>query len=255
MTQTFIEDPPYLQRSVAAAHGLLGPRIHGPLARHPAGGARQGPAGRLARGGVDPLDAHHLLRWRWWPSSSRELVTDEPIVNLRILGDRNFATGTVLITAMGVVLYGTTALLPLFLQTLLGYPALEAGLATSPRGLGALLSAIVVGRLVGVLDARLLVAVGFGFLGPVRGLALAAHLRRGVVEHRVRDVPERARQPAHLHRALHHVLRHPAPGADGRRHRDLQPDAQPGRQRRHLGGHHAALPARAGAPERASWRG
>jgi DHA2 family multidrug resistance protein len=65
---------------------------------------------------------------------------------------------------MGVVLYATTALLPLFLQTLLGYPALEAGLATSPRGLGALLSAIVVGRLVGVLDARLLVAVGFGLL-------------------------------------------------------------------------------------------
>jgi DHA2 family multidrug resistance protein len=95
----------------------------------------------------------------------RELTTDEPIVNLRILGDRNFALGTILITMMGVVLYGTTALLPLFLQTLLGYPALEAGLATSPRGLGALLSAIVVGRLVGVLDGRILVAAGFGFLG------------------------------------------------------------------------------------------
>ncbi len=94
----------------------------------------------------------------------RELITDEPIVNLRILGDRNFAIGTMLITAMGITLYSTTALLPLFLQTLLGYPALEAGLAISPRGLGALLSAMVVGRLVGVIDARVLVAGGFAFL-------------------------------------------------------------------------------------------
>ena len=45
-------------------------------------------------------------------------------------------------TAMSIVLYTSPALLPLFLQTLLGYPALEAGLAISPRGLGALLSAI-----------------------------------------------------------------------------------------------------------------
>ena len=50
---------------------------------------------------------------------------------------------------MGIVLYATTALLPLFLQTLLGYPALEAGLAISPRGLGALLAAIASGRLIG----------------------------------------------------------------------------------------------------------
>src|SRR6266853_1534658 len=104
MTQAFIEDPPYLQRSV-------------------------------------------LRRMDYWG-----------------LGFMALWLATLLITVMGVVLYGTTALLPLFLQTLLGYPALEAGLATSPRGLGALLSAIVVGRLVGVLDARLLVAAGFGFL-------------------------------------------------------------------------------------------
>jgi DHA2 family multidrug resistance protein len=94
----------------------------------------------------------------------RELVTDEPIVNLHILEDRNFAIGTLLITAMGITLYSTTALLPLFLQTLLGYPALEAGLAISPRGFGALLSAVVVGRLVGVIDARVLVGGGFAFL-------------------------------------------------------------------------------------------
>jgi DHA2 family multidrug resistance protein len=94
----------------------------------------------------------------------RELRADSPIVNLHVLGNRNFALGTLLITAMGMVLYATTALLPLFLQTLLGYPALEAGLAISPRGVGALLAASVVGRLVGLIDSRVMIGAGFGLL-------------------------------------------------------------------------------------------
>lgn len=93
-----------------------------------------------------------------------ELREREPIVQLRILWNRNFFVGTALITAMGVVLYGTTALLPLFLQTLLGYPALKSGLAVSPRGLGSIISMIVVGRLVGRVDARYLIAFGFAVL-------------------------------------------------------------------------------------------
>ena len=94
-----------------------------------------------------------------------ELRSKEPIVNLRVLGNRNFAVGVVLITAMGVVLYGTIALLPLFLQTLMGYPALQSGLAVSPRGIGAVVSMIVVGRLVGKVDGRLLVMFGFIVVG------------------------------------------------------------------------------------------
>lgn len=94
-----------------------------------------------------------------------ELRTKEPIVNLRVLGNRNFAVGVVLITAMGVVLYGTIALLPLFLQTLMGYPALQSGLAVSPRGIGAVVSMILVGRLVGKVDGRYLVMLGFIVVG------------------------------------------------------------------------------------------
>ena len=163
MTEAFIEDPPYLRRTVLRRMDYWG---LGFMALWLASLQVV-----LDKGQQDDWLAAEWIRWTLTISCIamvafivRELQTDEPIVNLRILGDRNFATGTVLITAMGVVLYGTTALLPLFLQTLLGYPALEAGLATSPRGLGALLSAIVVGRLVGVLDARLLIAAGFGFL-------------------------------------------------------------------------------------------
>jgi DHA2 family multidrug resistance protein len=94
-----------------------------------------------------------------------ELRSKEPIVNLRVLSNRNFAVGTALIAAMGIVLYGTIALLPLFLQTLLGYPALESGLAVSPRGIGAVISMIVVGRLVGKIDGRYLIMFGFGLIG------------------------------------------------------------------------------------------
>jgi DHA2 family multidrug resistance protein len=94
-----------------------------------------------------------------------ELRTKEPIVNLRVLKNRNFAVGTALIAAMGVVLYGTTALLPLFLQTLLGYPALQSGLAVSPRGIGAVISMILVGRLIGKVDGRYLIVIGFGIVG------------------------------------------------------------------------------------------
>jgi MFS transporter, DHA2 family, multidrug resistance protein len=94
-----------------------------------------------------------------------ELRTKEPIVNLRVLANRNFAVGTALIASVGIVLYGTTALLPLFLQTLLGYPALQSGLAVSPRGIGAVVSMILVGRLVGKVDGRYLIMFGFCIVG------------------------------------------------------------------------------------------
>src|SRR5947209_2345047 len=93
-----------------------------------------------------------------------ELRSKEPIVNLRILKNRNFAVGTLLITLMGVVLYGSIALLPLFLQTLLGYPATASGMAVSPRGFGSILSMLVVGRLVGRVDGRYLIMFGFSVL-------------------------------------------------------------------------------------------
>ena len=93
-----------------------------------------------------------------------ELRSKEPIVNLRILANRNFAVGTALMTVLGIVLYGTIALLPLFLQTLLGYPALQSGLAVSPRGIGSIASMIIVGRLIGKVNGRYLLLFGFCLL-------------------------------------------------------------------------------------------
>lgn len=95
----------------------------------------------------------------------REFTVREPIVQLRVLGDRNFSVGTLITGLYGFVLYGVTAMLPLFLQTLMGYPALDSGLAVSPRGIGSMLSMVVVGNLVNYVDGRLLLACGFGILG------------------------------------------------------------------------------------------
>jgi DHA2 family multidrug resistance protein len=90
-----------------------------------------------------------------------ELRVKDPIVDLRVMKNRNFAVGTILIGVVGVVLYGTTALLPLFLQTLLGYPALQSGLAVSPRGFGSIIAMIIVARIVAKVDARYLITLGF----------------------------------------------------------------------------------------------
>ena len=90
----------------------------------------------------------------------RELAARSPIVNLRVLMKRNLAIGTFLIGLLGVIIYGTTALLPLFLQALIGYSAYQSGMAVAPRGIGAILSMILAAWLVGHVDERALIAIG-----------------------------------------------------------------------------------------------
>ena len=94
----------------------------------------------------------------------REFRAAHPVVDLRVLGNRNFSTGLALITLVGIVLYGTTAAIPIFLQTLMGYTALDSGLALSPRGLAAFVSTLVVGRLVGRVRSRYLLITGFSLV-------------------------------------------------------------------------------------------
>jgi DHA2 family multidrug resistance protein len=93
-----------------------------------------------------------------------EFRVKDPLVNLRILRSRNFATGLMLMTVIGIILYGTTAELPLFLQTLMGYPALQSGLTMSPRGVAAFVVTLFVGRLVGRIPLRWLLGFGFSML-------------------------------------------------------------------------------------------
>jgi DHA2 family multidrug resistance protein len=94
----------------------------------------------------------------------RELRTRHPIVDLRVLKNRNFSVGLTLITMVGAVLYGTTAALPIFLQTLMGYSALQSGLALTPRGIAAFFTTIFVGRIVDKVRKRWLLLIGFSLL-------------------------------------------------------------------------------------------
>jgi DHA2 family multidrug resistance protein len=90
----------------------------------------------------------------------RELKMKHPIVDLRALVDRSFSTGVFLISLLGFVLYASLVLLPIYLQTLLGYPAYDAGLALSPRGIGSLCTTPLAGYLTGKTDPRRLLVVG-----------------------------------------------------------------------------------------------
>jgi len=91
----------------------------------------------------------------------REWVHKHPLVNLRVFRHRNFALGCLLIGIFGAAIYGTVTLLPLFYQELLGYTALQAGLAVSPRGFGAILAMPMIGYMTAKIDNRWLIAFGF----------------------------------------------------------------------------------------------
>jgi MFS transporter, DHA2 family, multidrug resistance protein len=83
-------------------------------------------------------------------------------VDRDLLKDRNFVTGLFFGFMVGTILYGTMALLPMFLQSLMDYPVVYTGMVTAPRGVGTMLAMIIVGRLVNRIDVRAIMAVGFG---------------------------------------------------------------------------------------------
>ncbi len=90
----------------------------------------------------------------------RELRTRDPVVDLRALANRSFSAGVFLIGILGFVLYASLVLLPIYLQTLLGYPAYDAGLALSPRGIGSLATTPLAGYLTSKTDPRRLLVFG-----------------------------------------------------------------------------------------------
>ena len=89
-----------------------------------------------------------------------ELRTKDPVVDFKMLKDRNFAIATTAMFFLGFVLYASTMLIPEMLQELLGYPAEMAGLALSPGGALIMLTMPLVGFLVSKVDTRYLIAFG-----------------------------------------------------------------------------------------------
>ncbi len=89
-----------------------------------------------------------------------ELHHKDPIVQLRMLKNRNFALATAMMYLLGFVLYGSTMLMPVLLQTLLGYPALLSGLVLSPGGLLVLVALPIVGFMMNKTQPRFLIVFG-----------------------------------------------------------------------------------------------
>jgi DHA2 family multidrug resistance protein len=81
-------------------------------------------------------------------------------VNPRLFLDRNFSVGVLFIFIVGITYLASLALLTPYLQTLMGYPVVTAGIVMGPRGLGTMLCMFLVGRLVGRIDIRLLLMTG-----------------------------------------------------------------------------------------------
>jgi MFS transporter, DHA2 family, multidrug resistance protein len=91
----------------------------------------------------------------------RELKAEKPMVDLRLFKVRTFALGSGLVLLTSVLIYGVGLLTPQFLQMLVGYSATAAGIATSPLGLGAAASMVIVGIVVRRIDPRAIAVFGF----------------------------------------------------------------------------------------------
>ncbi len=178
MAEWLVEDPPYIQRNAKATIDYIGFALLTVW---------------LATLQV-LLDKGQEADWfgaewvRWFTAISLlsfagfiywEFKTQHPLVDLRVFQYRNFTVGLILMTTLGAILYGTTAQIPLFLQTLMGYPALQSGYALSPRGIAAFFTTIVVGRLVGKISGKWMLLCGFTLLAVSSFMLAGVNLQVG----------------------------------------------------------------------------
>jgi DHA2 family multidrug resistance protein len=91
---------------------------------------------------------------------AHSLTTDRPFVRFELFKDRNFVSGCVFMVVIGLVLFGTMALVTPFMQNLLGYPILTAGFLLGSRGVGTLLTMMMVPRLMAWTEPRNLILAG-----------------------------------------------------------------------------------------------
>ena len=121
-----------------------------------------------------------------------ELSQKEPVVDFRMLKDRNFAIATGAMFLLGFVLYSSTAMLPIYLQTLMGYNATLSGQVISPGGIAIILMMPIVGRLVGKVDPRWLVICGLSVssigLFQMAGFNLNIDYRTAVIARIVQSI-------------------------------------------------------------------
>jgi DHA2 family multidrug resistance protein len=87
-------------------------------------------------------------------------TTERPFIDPRIFRDRNFIVGLFFIFIVGIILLASLALLTPYLQNLMNYPVLTAGMVLAPRGIGTMVAMMIVGRIINRVDPRMLVLFG-----------------------------------------------------------------------------------------------
>ncbi len=95
----------------------------------------------------------------------RELESSAPLINLRLFKDRNFLIGTILSASVNMLVFSSIVLVPQFLQNMMGYTAILSGYALAPRIISCVIMMIVINPLMKLFDNRILIAIGFFFLG------------------------------------------------------------------------------------------
>ncbi len=88
------------------------------------------------------------------------LTSERPFIEPKMFADRNFTVGLIFIFTVGIILLATLALLTPYLQNLMGYPVITAGLVLAPRGIGTMIAMMIVGRVINRVDPRGLVILG-----------------------------------------------------------------------------------------------
>ena len=98
----------------------------------------------------------------FWVFFVHTLTANHPFVTPSLFKDRNFVAGLIFIFIISIILYATLALLPPLMQSLMSYPVITTGELLAPRGIGTMVAMLIVGRMIGKIDIRLILAAGFG---------------------------------------------------------------------------------------------
>ena len=171
MVWRVVEDPPYLERAKAGKYDFMG------IGLLVAGLAALQTL--LERGQeTDWFDSWTNVGLAFFAAVVlilfviQELNAEQPAVNLRVLKDRSFSTGTAIGAVLGAVLFSTLFLLPVYMQELLHFDAMQTGLALMPRSAAMLVTIPIVGYLYNKTSPRMVVAFGL-FLGGVTCLQMS----------------------------------------------------------------------------------
>jgi DHA2 family multidrug resistance protein len=171
MVQAFVFDPPYIRRTAGAGIdywgiGMLAVWIAALQAAFDKGQELDWFGSHFITGLI-VIAGIFLIAFL-----IRELRAKHPVVNLRVFKVRTYSAGVFLMTVLGFVLYGSIVILPIWLQTLLGYPAVNAGFTMAPRGLGSMLGMPVIGMILPRFDPRKVLVTGL-LLGAYSTFRLA----------------------------------------------------------------------------------